>query len=144
MDRQAILDCCKKGKLPWVRKEETADTNARIRALALHLEVDPEEIELAEYSENVFQIGKGKCPSSYLVVTDDEANQLWDEYLESYIDECILPEIPECYQPYFDSDKWIDAARTDGRAHSLNRYDGAEGFGIDPWENQEFYIYRQD
>lgn len=62
----------------------------------------------------------------YLVVTDDEADELWDESLDNYIDECILHELPEQYRDFFDSEKWKDYAKSDGREHSLARYDGDE------------------
>lgn len=62
----------------------------------------------------------------YLVVTDGEADTLWDEDLENYLDECILPEVPELSQRYFDREAWKKDARSDGRAHSLDRYDGDE------------------
>lgn len=62
----------------------------------------------------------------YLVVTDEEADELWDEELEQYIDDCIIPEVPEPYQGYFDREGWKEAARVDGRGHNLSRYDGTE------------------
>ncbi len=74
----------------------------------------------------------------YLVVTDDEADELWDQDLENYIDDCL--EIPTAMEGYFDREAWKKDARSDGRAHSLSRYDGNE----DEAEagNYEFYIYR--
>jgi len=93
---------------------------------------------------------------SYLVVTDQEADDLWDEDLENYIDEYILGsgDMPEVAKSYFDREAWKRTARTDGRAHSLNRYDGDEECvrvsGI-VWDGEEpelnddeyLYIYRQ-
>jgi hypothetical protein len=76
----------------------------------------------------------------YLVVTDEEANNLWDESLENYIEECILPEVPESFRPYFDNEKWKRDARFDGRGHSLSSYDGKEhDYSID---GETYYIYR--
>lgn len=62
----------------------------------------------------------------YLAGTDDEMDQEWDEDLENYIYECILPEVNENYRRYFDNEAWKKDARMDGRAHSLNRYNGNE------------------
>lgn len=62
----------------------------------------------------------------YLAGTDREMDEAWDEDLENYIDECILPDLPETARRYFDNEAWKRDARHDGRAHSLNRYDGSE------------------
>lgn len=84
------------------------------------------------YDDNLFEYGS----SEYLVCTDSEADDLWDEDLENYIDECILHELPEAYRNYFDREDWKSDARMDGRGHSLNRYDGNE------YEVDGFYIYQ--
>lgn len=62
----------------------------------------------------------------YLFGTDEEMDDEWDEHLDNYIDECVLPEIPEYLQPYFDEERFKDDCRIDGRGHSLNSYDGKE------------------
>lgn len=58
----------------------------------------------------------------YLSLTDEEADDLEDERLESYIDECIIPEIPEAYQSYFDRASWKDDAHMDGRGRQARAY----------------------
>lgn len=75
----------------------------------------------------------------YLICTDDEADTYWDEDLENYIDECVLPEIPERYRNYFDKVAFKDC-EVDGRGHSLARYDGVENEVKidDTW----YYLYR--
>ena len=107
-------------------------------ALAQHLNCEPEEIAQSDYDDNTLEYGKRQ----YLVVTDAEADRLWDEYLDSYLDEVILPEVPEYLHFYFDEDAWKRDARNDGRAHSLGRYDGNE------YEQEvggtTYYIYRQN
>lgn len=92
-----------------------------------------EEIEVDEYDENT---------SDWLVCTDQEADDAWEKDLDNYIDECVLPMIPEGYRNYFDDEKWKRDARYDGRGHSLSKYDGDEC-------NQEingttYYLYRQN
>ncbi|MCK9282548.1 MAG: antirestriction protein ArdA, partial [Melioribacteraceae bacterium] len=62
----------------------------------------------------------------YLAGTDDEMDSAWDDELENYLDECVLPDLPENMRNYFDRESWIDDAKQDGRAHVLNRYDGCE------------------
>lgn len=92
----------------------------------------------SDEGHNRFSIGKRE----WLVVTDDEADQLWDEDLDSYLDECVLGEMPEMAQNYFDREKWKNDARVDGRAHSLNRYDGNEEY--ETINGEDYYIYRQN
>jgi hypothetical protein len=84
----------------------------------------------------------------YAVLTDTEADDWWNQELENYVDECILPELPEQYRGYFDSEGWKDAARHDGRGHSIASYDGEEHSIVVEYEDglctQEFFIYRLD
>ena len=76
----------------------------------------------------------------YIVATDEEADELWEQGLDSYIDECILPEIPKAYQNYFDDEKWKNDARYDGRGHVLATYGGDENY-VDV-NGTTYYIYR--
>lgn len=78
----------------------------------------------------------------YEVLTDSEADDRQEEELDNYIEECILPEIPEAYQNYFDEEAWKHDAKMDGRGHIISRYDGyeCEEKVNDTW----CYIYRQN
>lgn len=97
----------------------------------LDLPVDEwDSVNASNYDENTIEY----LNEEYIVVTDDEADVLWDEYLDNYIDDCL--EIPEHIKSYFDSEKWKDDAKMDGRAHCLASYDGCENYSGD------FYIYR--
>ena len=78
----------------------------------------------------------------YLVLTDDEADEMWDEQLDSYLDECVLPELPEMARNYFDTKAWKRDARHDGRGHSLSGYDGCEEEVYDEEDETTYYIYR--
>ncbi|WP_298845621.1 hypothetical protein [uncultured Clostridium sp.] len=90
----------------------------------------------SSYDDSVFESEGG----TYLVCSNEEANDLWEESLESYIDDCILPEIPESYRNYFDNESWKNDAKQDGRGHSLSGYDGEE---TEVSVNGEtYYIYR--
>lgn len=102
-----------------------------------------DEIQQSTYDENLFEYGS----EEYLVVTDEEADELWNEDLENYIDECILHELPENYRQYFDREAWKSDAKYDGRGHSLNRYDGneyEETVYNEYGEKNNYYIYRQN
>ena len=61
-------------------------------------------------------------------------------YKENYIEECILPEIPDNLQYYFNNEAWKRDAKMDGRGHSLATYDGAEY--EETVNNTTYYIYR--
>lgn len=73
---------------------------------------------------------------SYMVLDDDEADELWEEYLESYLDECV----PGSDGPYFDREAWKRDARHDGRGHCLASYDGSEG--EQKVDCETYFIYR--
>lgn len=61
-----------------------------------------------------------------LILEENEADDRWEQELDSYIEECIYPELPENLQNYFDEDAWKRDARFDGRGHAISRYDGVE------------------
>ena len=116
---------------------EACGEPAKVKGLSEWLECDPSDI--TEENSNRFS-AHGR---DYLVVTDDEADDLWDESLESYIDDCL--EIPPQMMNYFDRDSWKYDARMDGRGHSLGRYDGHEHEIEVEHEGDRFrfYIYRR-
>lgn len=99
-------------------------------ALLMHLEeVEGETItqELAEEVEawdesEYYDHGQYELR----VLTDEEADDAWEESLDNYIEECIYPEMPDHLQNYFDETKWKQDAKYDGRGHSLSSYDGCE------------------
>ncbi len=87
---------------------------------------------------NLFEYGSDE----YLVVTDDEAYDLWETELDHYLEELIYPELTGNLANYFDDEKWKTDARHDGRAHSLARYDGDEN--SEDINGVEYFIYRQN
>lgn len=111
--------------------ENTAVNTAKVQALATFLECDVAEITQG-YNENNFEYGS----KEYLVCTDEEADDLWEESLDNYLEECIYPELSGNLSNYFDEESWKRDARYDGRGHSLSSYDGNEE------EVDGFYIYR--
>lgn len=83
----------------------------------------------------------------YYILTDEEADQKWEESLDSYIEECITPELDKLdslgnlqYYIKFDEEMWKRDAKMDGRGHSLASYDGNEN--EETVEGTTFYIYR--
>ena len=97
-----------------------------------------EELKFSSYNDNIIEYYN----EEYEVLTDEEADERWNEELDSYIEECIMPEIPSNLQNYFNEDDWKEDARFDGRGHAISRYDGCENeVKINgTW----YYIYRQN
>lgn len=107
------------------------------RLLALMIALDEYDLAMhATVNDDTIEIGSRE----YLVVDDERADELWDEDLENYIEECILCELPSNLRGYFNHEAWKRDARMDGRAHSLAGYDGDE-----LWEDvggTTWFIYR--
>lgn len=112
------------------------------REIAVALMLDLSESELVEDV-------KGNCDDTDITIqwtdyyfgTDEEMDDKWDEYLESYIDDCIIDKIPEQYQTYFDREWRKDDAKQDWRWHCLDSWNG--------WEESvkiadtRYYIYQR-
>lgn len=79
--------------------------------------------------------------TDYLAGDDDEMDAEWEDSLDNYLDECVLPEAQGDLARYFDREAWKKDARMDGRAHSLNHYDGGEESNT--VNGTEYFIYRQ-
>lgn len=104
------------------------DISERIAAIAKHFCVPAEQVvEWDEY-------GLGESPQFrvmgvsgyYSALSEDEADELWEQTLDSYLDEVILDQMPINFRNYFDRDAWKEDAKIDGRGHSINSYDGGE------------------
>lgn len=120
----------------WGEKQADEDIDPRVRALMAFLDCDEWQVSEAQYTDNAFEVSD----ETYLVLTDGEADVAWEQELGRYIDECILPEMPEHLRPYFNEDAWKHDARGDGRAHSLATYDGDENEA--EIDGEVYYIYR--
>jgi hypothetical protein len=106
------------------RQPTSVSLEERIEALAIHLE-DPsdeffERCSGGDRDEEVSVDGQ-----DYLVCTEDEIEQLWDDALDSYIDDGAV-EIPDYLEAYFDREAWKKDARHDGAGHALASYDHKE------------------
>ena len=89
--------------------------------------------EVEELEEDDFSV-------DYRVLTDDEADEAWEDSLNSYLEECVYPELPDNMARYFDDEAWKRDARIDGRGHSLSSYDGNEK--EETVGGETFYIFR--
>jgi hypothetical protein len=104
--------------------EETVNYPVRLLALAWHLEIDPDDLTRETYPHNAFSTGRYH---TYLVLTDDEANEAAADSARSYLEEFVLEQIPTNLHVYFDDDRFVeDAVQQDGRGHLISSYDGSE------------------
>lgn len=115
--------------------EYDEDDAYRVLALLMHLD----EFDASVTVHRNGQLEVGKC--EWLVLTDTEADDAYEKSLDNYIDECVLHELPEPYQMYFDSERWKNDARINGcRGSSLASYDGYEHYESTNYGT--FYIFR--
>ena len=108
----------------------------KVLALCLEDNLNTDDLDSITENNNIIEIGNRE----WLVVTDEEGDELWDECLDSFIDSCIIDEIPKHYRNYFDCEKFKQDCKYDGRAHSLAGYDGRES--TQNVNGITYYIYR--
>jgi hypothetical protein len=113
-------------------EQTESDICPMLTALATHLECSPNEITEQTYKHYgalaIYSYGRAE----YAVGTDSDADEAWEASLDSYIEDCITPELNfsklgnlGAYVS-FDEEMWKRDARMDGRGHSLSSYDGEE------------------
>jgi len=120
----------------------------QILALAKHLDRLDDAIALEDIQDGEYRApalyGEGLLfefdGEEYAVLTDDEADIAWEESLQSYLDDCVYPELEGNLATYFDDEKWKRDARFDGRGHALGHYDGEEH--EEKINGEWYYIYR--
>lgn len=122
-----------------------ADCEPQAQALALHLGCLATECEQSRG-------GEWTCltePGEYRVLTDSEADEEADAYLESYIDEVVGGDsvraadrgLPHAEYWSFDREGFKrDCLLNDGRGHQLSRYDGDEH--EETVGGETYFIYR--
>jgi len=122
-------------------KTKNIAVEPKLAALANYLECDAADLTLERhdhYGLAVYSIGSAE----YAIGDDAEADLAWDASLDSYISDCIEPELDfdklGSLGNYvkFDREMWLRDAKMDGRGHSLSSYDGNEN------EQDGLYIYR--
>ncbi len=105
----------------------------KVLAYCLFQGLSPSDLNAISEQGNEFD-------NKYLVLTNEEADEMAESYAQSYCDDVVLPEIPEPYRRFIDEQAVIDAVLYDGRGICLSSYDHSE-------ETQEvdgttYYIYR--
>lgn len=123
-----------------IETTEAAEYEAAQMALAANLECDPADLTEERYklydSLTIYSLGS----KEYAIGTDSEADDAWEASLDSYLEECVYPELKEPLSRYFDEKAWKRDARYDGRGHSLSSYDGSED--EQQYDGEAYYIFR--
>jgi hypothetical protein len=82
---------------------------------------DIEISDIEEISEDEFIVDG----ETWKIMTESEYQTYSDEIIDNFIDECVLPEIPEQYRTYFDVEKFIQDIDYGGDRDGLvAAYDG--------------------
>lgn len=130
------------------------DDKFKVWALAKHCDCTLEEMSNIEVERNCNYTCQGR---DYLVCTDNEADELEKERVESTIEECYLSEMKYSHngynfskrevnqvwqyiEPYIDIDRWVNDW-CGNRGENLSNYDGCEYEELvnDTW----YFIYKQ-
>ncbi|MGL5690437.1 MAG: hypothetical protein ACRDD8_06400 [Bacteroidales bacterium] len=107
------------------------------REIALSKFLDVSYRDVFDMGDQTFQDDNN---DEYLVLTEDEADQKFGECMDDYINDCVLPEIPEAYRSYFNSESFKRDAKMDGREMFLATYDHIENEAT--YNDTVYYIYR--
>lgn len=128
------------GELPgWATEHGLELPDCRVAvALAKMLDLCVNELDDIEneYDNNWTVQG-----TSYLAGDDEDMDKEWDASLQNFLEECVLCELKGAARDYFDEEGWKEDAKTDGRGHSLNNYDGGE-LEADV-RGETYYAYQQ-
>lgn len=85
-------------------------TELKMKALAMYLECEIEEIEQTKYNENEFETPEG----DFLVYIDEEADEEHTQYIQNLWDDIGLESFTESAQEYiiqnFGESDWLDEA----------------------------------
>ena len=142
-----------------ISKCEDQIKSEEVKALKNHLQLDDEEVNQITFDGYQYNFGD----KSYLVFTDDEAEEKAKEYIKdsawafnasflashSKADEDVFKCLSEKCESSNDAvlsliddfdDFAEDAISTDGRGHFLSQYDGHEN--IEEINSTEYFIYR--
>ncbi len=106
---------------------EEPEYSNEIRALYKHLTENGNETDIADiteldydyYGAPMLEIGG----SEYAVITNDDIENVFHQYAENLIDDCVISELPEKYRQYFNYEKFEQDMSFDGYGQMAS-YDG--------------------
>jgi hypothetical protein len=110
---------------------EVSDADPELCALLLSLHSEGEtDLWFDDFKEgyrfygkcNTYEIGKNR---QWAVIPESDIDDVFKEYTDNYVNDCILPEVPENIRSYFDYDKFNEDAQSDGYG-IMSSYDGQD------------------
>ena len=130
--------CVEVGCLQFAPDWEEFYVDDRQFAIWLAADEDPEDWDESKYSKHVYEHGERR----FLVVTEEEADQIWKEQIESSLEGIVLCQIPEPYRDYFDVKGWIEDVMEQGdRDQDLSRGEWWDEVRV--WSTGEYYyVYK--
>lgn len=111
--------------------DESMDKESRIiefykeEILTNCIEYDEKVFALMEHTGETYEEAESAIDSNYRVLTDEEADETLSKYLEQYVEDNVLFQIPVHLQEYFDTQAWIEDNNSD-RGTWLNYVNGEE------------------
>lgn len=108
--------------------DESMDEEDRLKQFYAQIEFNEDEeklLALMEHAGYNYDEAEAALDSNYKVLTDDEADTMLKSYLEQYVVDHILFQIPVHLQVYFDTQAWIEDNNSD-RGTWLNYVNGYE------------------
>ena len=118
--------------------EQIKDWDSKQWAVFSYFDFDAYMIE--EISDLDIDTDDVKVGGQYLLVlTDSEADDAEDEYLDGYLEEFVYSQIPDNLRNYFDDEAW-KSDNSGCRGENLAHYDGQER--EHKVDDELIYIYR--
>lgn len=102
------------------------------------IEDDEKVFALMEHTGETYEEAESAIDSNYRVLTDEEADEILSKYLEEYVEDNILYQIPAHLQEYFDTQAWIEDNNS-YRGTWLNYVNGEEY--TETINGTTYYIY---
>ena len=102
------------------------------------IEEDEKVFALMEHTGETYEEAEYVIDSKYRVLTDEEADEVLSKYLEEYVEDNVLYQIPIDLRVYFDTQAWIKDNNSD-RGTWLNYVNGEEY--TETINETTYYIY---
>ena len=102
------------------------------------IEDDEKVFALMEHTGETYEEAESVIDSNYRVLTDEEADKTLNKYLEEYVEDNVLYQIPIDLRVYFNTQAWIEDNNSD-RGTWLNYVNGEEY--TETINGTTYYIY---
>lgn len=91
------------------------------------------------YGSPLTSVGRNR---QYAVIESDDIEGVFAKHIEAFVDDCVLPDIPEAYRNYFDTEKYTrDVEANDGYG-GMATYDGNDNEVV--VDGKYYHIFRMN